>query len=76
MSGRWGGRDSAKAGARDFEVGQISSSELASFRKLPPEGQREIIKLLEKVNFYRNSNPEMSRQYHAKLKDVEKRLGV
>ena len=49
MAGRWGGRASKQAGARDLQLGQISSSELSKFKSLPTKQQYEIARIMDGI---------------------------
>ena len=75
MAGRWGGRASRQAGARDLQLGQISSSELSKFKNLPTKQQYEIARLMEQMRYNQN-NPQKFQELQRKLKTIESQVGL
>jgi hypothetical protein len=76
MSGRWGGRASDYAGARDFQVGALSSKELEQFKQLPRMAQAQITSLLEKIRYWQGKDSTKAAAYAQQLKALEQRLGL
>jgi len=74
--GRWGGRNSPHAGARDFQIGALSSEELSKFRRLKPSDQNNIVNLIEKIKFHERNNPAKAGEFKQKLKALETSLGI